>query len=137
MDDHSNENFPPQKHTERTTAEHQSRLGIGDKKTTEEEIVEGLDEEKLLQALTTLGSKVENTPASIKYRNRHEITKIRLNIAKLTLMGAGILLAGCIVVSLWMPWRAEVNVYSIIISSLFGVVTLVLGFIAGSGIDRD
>lgn len=95
-----------------------------------------MPEEQRNNRVSDLERKEKTLPDTAGKR-RHLITEKRLSLAGWTLAGCGVLMAGALGLSVWSPWRAEVNIYATFIYSLFGIVTLALGFIAGSGIDRD
>ena len=94
-------------------------------------------DEQRYEKVEELASKVQDSRAT-SWR-RHEKDTLRIKIAGWALGGAGVLIAGAFLLGLFSPIAIaqEINLYTVFLSSLFGIVTLILGFIAGSGIDRD
>lgn len=67
----------------------------------------------------------------------HEVSTERLKIAKYALLGVGILLFFSLIALWWWPLTDKREILSAFISSLFGIATLILGFVAGSSIDNN
>lgn len=89
-----------------------------------------------IDGLSRENNEYESPPFDVK-KASHEISTKRLEIAQFALLGVGGLLLLCLFVLWCWPLADRREILSAFISSLFGIATLILGFVAGSSIDNN